>query len=117
MPHAIKITAATAHTTRESRKPSTRTSHVPSHGSPLWTRVRRPKRVTSAGSSKNVAIQHNTMPIAPITAKSAKPLKLVAASEPYAIAAPSAAIKVGLSVPTIAAASASSTSARLRSSR
>ena len=49
------------------------------------------------------------MPIAPITAKSAKPLKLVAASEPYAIAAPSDATAVGRSVPPIARASASST--------
>ncbi len=62
------------------------------------------------------------MPIAPITAKSAKPLKLVAASEPYAIDAPSEATAVGRSVPTIAAAerdvdAASSPVASRRSSR
>ena len=73
-------------------------------------RVLRPNRSISAGSSVYVAIQHSSMPIAPITAKSAKPLKLVAASEPYAIAAPSEATAVGRSVPTIAAAIASSTS-------
>ena len=42
------------------------------------------------------------MPTAPITAKSAKPSKLVAASEPYAIDAPSDATAVGRSVPAIA---------------
>jgi hypothetical protein len=60
----------------------------------------------STGKSRKLAIQHSSMPIAPITAKSAKPRKLVAASEPYAIAAPSDATAVGRSDPTIAAASA-----------
>ena len=67
----------------------------------------RPNRSISAGSSVYDAIQHSSMPIAPITAKSAKPWKLVAASEPYAIAAPSDATAVGRSVPAIARASAS----------
>ena len=80
-------------------------------------RVLRPKRSINAGSSVYDATQHSIMPIAPITAKSAKPLKLVAASEPYAIDAPRDATAVGRSVPTIACASDSSVSWVRRSSR
>jgi hypothetical protein len=74
-------------------------------------------RNTSAGNTVYDAAQHTSMPTEPMTAKSEKPRNAVAASEPYAMAAPSEATSVGRSVPAMACAMASSGSCRRRSSR
>ena len=77
-PRASASTRAAAHTTRGRRNAEhARRARAPTTGSP--SKIARARGRTAArapAAACTIAIQHSSMPIAPITAKSAKPLKL-----------------------------------------